>query len=143
MPAKPVVLDSFAWSTQTAAEAAFRAILRDSGYGVDDDITDPVHDLMLREVLERHPDRDEKAGPGVEAFYIGRTVDGGRYNVRPDAIGIWIRRVDGTRVDFSYRTAILGAMPRLTQRKPCDLRLRMSGMTSETLHLKLARYTAR
>jgi hypothetical protein len=108
MPAQPVTLDSFSWPTQTAALATFRDILRNSGYEVGDRVDNPVHDLMLREVIERHPDRDEKVGVGIDHFYIGLTADGDRIAVRPDAIGIWIRRTDGTTVDFSYQTAVRG-----------------------------------
>lgn len=104
----PIELDTFRWNTQGAAEDAFRTILRSSGYGVYDRITNAEHDKMLREVLDRHPDKIEKVGPGVAYFYIGRTMDGNRKtNVGADAIGIWIQRTDGTKVDFSYRTAIL------------------------------------
>lgn len=108
MPAIPVTLDSFTWPTQTAAMNAFKDVLRNSGYSVGDEIDDPVHDLMLREVVERHPDRDEKVGVGIDHFYIGLTADGDRVAVRPDAVGIWIRRTDGTIVDFSYQTAVRG-----------------------------------
>lgn len=108
MPAQPVTLDSFSWPTQTAALNAFKDILRNSGYGVGDIIDDPIHDLMLREVVDRHPDRDEKVGPGIDHFFIGLTADGGRVAVRPDAIGIWIRHTDGQPVDFSYQTAVRG-----------------------------------
>ncbi|MCD2443070.1 DCL family protein [Agromyces sp. SYSU K20354] len=101
-----VVLDSFRWSTRSSAEAAFRAILRDSGYELNAPIDSPEHDQMLRELLERHPDHAEKIGGGVEFFYVGLTKDGGRSYVRSDARGIWIRRTDGSTVDFSYRTAI-------------------------------------
>lgn len=66
MVAIPVVLDSFEWRSKKAAEDAFREILRESGYSVYDKISDPVHDLMLRDVLERHPDEDEKVGRGID-----------------------------------------------------------------------------
>lgn len=103
----PVVLDTFRWDTQGAAEDAFRKILRSSGYGLYDRITSAEHDKMLREVLDRHPDKVEKIGPGVAFFFIGRTIEGSnRGSIGADAIGIWIQRTDGTKVDFSYLTAI-------------------------------------
>ncbi len=126
MPAKPITLDSFSWPTQTAAMAAFRSILRDSGYGVGDRVDDPVHDMMLREVAERHPDRDEKVGVGIDHFYIGLTADGGRVAVRPDAIGIWIRRTDGSSVDFSYQTAVRGGNPKTDAKEA--MRLAVEGI---------------
>ncbi len=102
----PVVLETFSWPTKSSAEAAFRAILRNSGYSVGDAISDPVHHRMLLELLERHPDHAEKTGPGVKEFFIGRTRDASGVFVGANAIGIWIRRVDGHEVDFSYRTAV-------------------------------------
>lgn len=106
MASIPVILDSFQWKTRSSAEAAFRGILRDSGYAVGDTVTDPVHQRMLTEVLERHPDFEEKVGVGVEDFFIGRTQNAPGVHVGRDAVGIWIRRVDGSIIDFSYLSAI-------------------------------------
>lgn len=107
-----IALDSFSWSTKAAAEGAFKAILRDSGYGAYDRITNPVHELMLTELLDRHPDAAEKIGSGVDFFFIGKTSDGDKFNVSADAIGIWIKRTDGSAVDFSYLTAIRSHTPK-------------------------------
>jgi hypothetical protein len=106
MASIPVLLETFSWPTRSAAEAAFRGILRNSGYSVGDAISDPGHHRMLLELLERHPDHAEKTGPGVKEFFIGRTRDANGVFVGANAIGIWIRRVDGEEVDFSYLTAI-------------------------------------
>lgn len=106
MASIPVLLETFGWPTRSAAEAAFRGILRNSGYSVGDTISDPVHHRMLLELLERHPDHVEKTGPGVKEFFIGRTRDASGVFVGANAIGIWIRRVDGHEVDFSYLSAI-------------------------------------
>ena len=102
----PVVLETFSWPTRSAAEAAFRGILRESGYSVGDAVSDPVHHRMLLELLERHPEHAQKTGPGVKEFFIARTRDARGVFVGANAIGIWIRRVDGGEVDFSYLTAI-------------------------------------
>ncbi|MGV3733060.1 MAG: DCL family protein [Microcella sp.] len=102
----PVVLPSFAWSSKKAALDEFRSLHTGGPYGVYDRIADARHDLMLREVLDLHPDAAEKIGPGVDHFFVGKTSDGDKFNVRPDATGIWIKRVDGSEVDFSYRTCI-------------------------------------
>lgn len=102
----PVNLPSFSWPSKKAAFDAFRFLHTGGPYAPYDRITDPGHDLMLREVLDLHPDAPEKIGPGVEYFYVGLTSDGDKFNVRPDATGIWIKRVDGSDVDFSYRTCI-------------------------------------
>lgn len=104
--AKPVHLTTFSWPTQGAAEEEFRGILRHPDYGPNAEITNETHDLMLRELVDRHHDADEKIGAGIDHFYVGLTKDGDRFNVRPDAIGFWIRRIDGTTADFSFLTAI-------------------------------------
>lgn len=110
----PVILDSFSWPSKASAETAFRDILRNSGYKPYDEISDPIHDQMLRELVDRHPEAEEKTGAGIELFYVGRTSDGDMFNVSPDAIGIWIQRSDAerSRVDFSYRTAIISHTPK-------------------------------
>lgn len=102
----PVVLPSFTWPTKKAALDDFRVLHTGGPYGVYDRITNPSCDLMLRELLDLHPDAAEKIGAGVDFFYVGKTSDGDKFNVRPDATGIWIQRVDGSQVDFSYRTAV-------------------------------------
>ncbi|WP_258072211.1 DCL family protein [Rathayibacter sp. AY1G1] len=79
---------------------------RDSGYSVGDAVSDPVHQRMLIELLERHPEHAQKTGPGVKEFFIGRTRDASGAFVGANVIGIWIRRVDGEEVDSSYLTAI-------------------------------------
>lgn len=101
-----VNLPSFTWPSKKAAFDAFRILHTGGPYAPYDRITDPSHDLMLREVLDLHPDAPEKIGAGVDYFYVGLTSDGDKFNVRPDATGIWIKRVDGSDVDFSYRTCI-------------------------------------
>ncbi|MEV8274325.1 DCL family protein [Microbacterium sp. NPDC077184] len=102
----PVVLPSFRWPSKKAAFDAFRLLHTGGPYAAYDRITDPSHDLMLREALDLHPEASEKIGGGVDYFYVGLTSDGDKFNVRPDATGIWIKRVDGSEVDFSYRTCI-------------------------------------
>jgi hypothetical protein len=106
MSAITVTLPSFTWPTKGAALSAFRLLHTGGPYAVYDRIVDPGHDLMLREVLDLHPDAAEKIGPGVDYFYVGLTRDGDKFNVRPGATGIWIKRTDGSEVDFSYRTCI-------------------------------------
>lgn len=102
----PVVLNGYQWPTRAAAEEHFKAILHDPRYGTHDPISDPDHDAQLRALVEIHREADEKIGVGIDHFFIGLTSDGDRFNVRADATGIWIRRVDGSTADFSYLTAI-------------------------------------
>ncbi|MGX1703411.1 DCL family protein [Microbacterium sp. NPDC055357] len=111
MGAKPVTLRTFRWGTIKEAKAAFQKILR--GYGLNEEVTDPVHVAMLHELLERHPRGQEKTGAGVDHFYIGRTQqeDGAvRYW---SGRGIWIRRVDGSPADLGYTAALVGPSPKV------------------------------
>ncbi|AND15257.1 DUF3223 domain-containing protein [Rathayibacter tritici] len=101
-----VVLDGYQWPTRAAAEKHFKAILHDPRYRLNDPITDPEHDAQLRALVEIHPEADVKIGVGIDYFFIGLTSEGDRFNVRPDATGIWIRRVNGSKADWSYLTAI-------------------------------------
>lgn len=106
MVAKPVVLRTFRWATITEAKAAFKKILH--AYDLDEVIADPTHDAMLRELLEQHQGVREKTGDGVAHFYIARTEqEDGAVKIWSGR-GIWIRRVDGSTVDFGYNGAIAG-----------------------------------
>ena len=108
MVAIPVSLDTFHWATKTEALKAFRVLLNNGGYGIGDRIVAPDDERMLYEALERHPDATEKEGVGVDYFYVGETRQDAAAFVRKDARGFWIRRTDGSTVDFSYQTAIGG-----------------------------------
>jgi len=63
-----VNLPSFTWPSKKAAFDAFRLLHTGGPYAPYDRITDPSHDLMLREVLDLHPDAPEKIGAGVDYF---------------------------------------------------------------------------
>lgn len=92
MVAKPVVLRTFRWETIGKAKEAFRGILH--AYDLDEKVTDPTHDAMLRELLEQHPRAEEKTGVGVDHFYIGRTQqDDGAVRFGADAgfgFAVWM-----------------------------------------------------
>lgn len=108
--AKPVVLASRSFPTQTAALEYFKSILHT--YGIGEVVSDPEHHQLLLELLERHRDAEEKRGVGIREFFIDRTEAGDFQYVSREARGIWIRRIDGTRVDWSYQTAIKQPGPR-------------------------------
>ena len=100
----PVVLSSISFPTKSAA----LKFVKDDilwGYGLSDQVTDPSHDLLLRELVARGDDSGEKLGGGIAHFFIEKT-SGGRAFVSANARGIWIRRVDGSQADWSYVTAI-------------------------------------
>jgi hypothetical protein len=108
--AKQIVLPSRTFATQTKALDYFRSILY--SYNTGEVVSDPEHHSLLLELSERHKDADEKRGAGIREFFIDRTQAGDYGFVSPDARGIWIRRVDGTCVDWSYQTAIKQPGPR-------------------------------
>lgn len=102
--AKAVELPSRSFPTQRAALEYFRGILY--AYSVGEVVSDLMHDTLLRELSDRHPDAVEKIGVGISEFFINRTEAGDFGHVSADARGIWIRRTDATVVDWSYQTAI-------------------------------------
>src|SRR5690554_4392919 len=101
---KPLDLPSMSFPTQKAALEYFKGILY--AYGVGEVVSDRTHDTMLRELSDRHPDADEKIGVGIAEFFVNKTEAGDYGFVSANARGIWIRRLDGTIVDWSYQTAI-------------------------------------
>ncbi|UFN43282.1 DCL family protein [Nocardioides okcheonensis] len=101
---KPISLPSITFPTQKAALEYFRGILY--RYEIGDSVSDPVHDTMLRELADRHPDATEKIGVGISEFFIDRTDAGDYGYVSAASRGIWIRRIDDSVVDWSYQTAI-------------------------------------
>jgi hypothetical protein len=59
-------------------------------------------DLFLRDLIHWHPDSKQKIGCGVDYFFKNRTP-------QPSGSCFWIRRLDGTVVDFSYKKTIDGS----------------------------------
>lgn len=62
-----------------------------------------VTDPLVHAALELHRDRDEKVGPGIDHITVGIN----EYRERC----FYVVRVDGTRVDFSYRMCFGPATP--------------------------------
>lgn len=107
---KAVSLPSMDFPTQKAALEYFNGILH--AYDIGEDISDTTHDTLLRELSDRHQDAAEKIGAGIETFFVNNTSAGDYGFVSKTARGIWIRRIDGTVVDWSYQTAIKNPGPR-------------------------------
>jgi len=103
--AKPIVLDTFSFPTQGAALDFVRDEILNA-YAMGETVSDVNHDRLLRELNDRHKDSAEKSGVGIAEFFIRRTESDGVYPVGANARGIWIRRIDGSEVDWSYHTAI-------------------------------------
>ena len=100
---KPVVLPSRVFPTQKSAEDYFQSVM--NTYDIGERIHDPEHRQLLLELNDRHKDGPEKAGVGISHFYVDKT-EAGDYPVWADARGIWIGRIDGSKTDWSYLTAI-------------------------------------
>jgi hypothetical protein len=82
--AKPVILKSRKFATQTAALDFVRdQILH--GYNLDQVVSDPDHHQLLLELNERHKDAEEKTGVGIREFFIRKTEAGGLYPVSANA----------------------------------------------------------
>ncbi len=60
-------------------------------------ITGGDHDMLLA-LIERHPEAVQKIGKGVKRFFKSPTDMG--------TSCFWIERIDGTKTDFSYITAV-------------------------------------
>ena len=101
--AKPVELPSIRFATQREAEEYFKAMLakyRDGDRIGDDD------EVLLRELLLRHP--DDKIRAGVEYFYRAKSTD------YPTSC-FHVKRVDGGPTDFSYGACIKGTKQSLDE----------------------------
>jgi hypothetical protein len=74
-------------------------------YEVGQVLAPPDHDALMA-VLNCHPRRDAKVGPGVDHF----TVDEAGEDVYQKRVRFFVVvRTDGTRDDFSYRKCLLSA----------------------------------
>jgi hypothetical protein len=96
--AKPVVLQTRSFRTQTEAKEFFASML--DRYQPGDRVA--AQDAQdLEALLQRHAQRSEKVGVGIDHFIVDES----------DMYGSWcffIVRVDGTLIDFSYRHCIDG-----------------------------------
>lgn len=58
---------------------------------------------FARALLGKHPERDEKVGCGLAYIYVDDSDFGTRC--------FFVRRTDGSSIDFSYRTCVYGHRP--------------------------------
>ncbi|MDN5750191.1 MAG: DCL family protein [Pseudonocardia sp.] len=93
-------LGSHTYPSKSVALAEFRSIL--NGTALDEPLSASAAgmiQLLLRDGY--HPEAAEKIGPGIEGVVVRINAYGTR--------GFWLRRLDGTEVDFSYLVALNGA----------------------------------
>lgn len=101
-----IVLPSKTFEMKQEATEFFRAMLH--RYEDGDEIN-AADSKLLYELLQRHPEADEKIGwSGVKKFYRDRSP------IQPTS-GFHIERIDGSRTDFAYPTCIKGSAPSLEQ----------------------------
>jgi len=92
---KPVHLGTLSFATRQEALAHFKAML--ARYRPEQTVGD-ADASELAELIKRHPDHDEKVGPGVHHFEVMHAD----FNTKCFAIV----RTNGTRVDFSYKVCV-------------------------------------
>lgn len=103
MPAKPVVLPSKTFPKQGEATAFFKAML--ARY-TDGEFLNSDDEDILYELLQRHPEADQKIGLGVQAFFRNKSPD------HPTSC-FHVLRIDGSTTDFGYPACVTGRAPSL------------------------------
>ena len=93
--AQPVNIGGVDFSKKSAALAHLRGILYRFEF---EERISGADEEFLKAAIERHPDYLEKAGVGIEQFFVGRGDFGTRC--------FWIRRIDGTEVRFSFKSCV-------------------------------------
>ncbi|WP_239590529.1 DCL family protein [Streptomyces aureoverticillatus] len=88
-----VWIGSRRYASKKARQEAVQAIL--GRYGLGQDVDQEDDDLLLRDLLDMHPDAADKVGPGVDRFRVIATPRG--HHKGPEAV-----LVDGSKVAFSY-----------------------------------------
>jgi hypothetical protein len=99
--AKPIEIRGQVFPTKKAAEDAIRAI-RDS-VPIGKPIPPAALSFML-DVLERHPDAEQKIGVGVASMYVGVDREHGTKC-------FFLTRTDGTETDFSFKHCLTPRSP--------------------------------
>lgn len=95
MPPQPVTVNGTTFPSKAELEAYTKALLRRYKPGQQLDMFDQA---FMTDLLLRHPSADEKIGCGVASISVERMG----FNTQ----GFMLTRVDGTRIDFSYKQCI-------------------------------------
>jgi hypothetical protein len=85
-----LVIGSYSFKSKKDAEEFTRAQLRDFH----------EQDKYWKDLVDRHPERDEKIGPGIKRMFVTQNP------LNRSALQLNIERVDGTVVDISWRYCI-------------------------------------
>lgn len=73
---------------------------------VDQSLSGEALEVVLA-LLERHPDYDEKVGLGIQRIFVRQAPSTYGLNIKPKRC-FYIKRVDGTEVEFSYKKCLHG-----------------------------------
>lgn len=115
------------FKSKTDAARHFSALLRSKK--IDDVIEiDTPDGADLLALLRRHPEAESRIGCGVARFFVGLACgDYGGFGTSC----FWLERTDGTRTDWSYRTALDGRHRRTKERIALACRSAVRDQTSE------------
>lgn len=105
MACQTVDLPSISFKSKSEATAYFKWMLNQYQDG---DELNPDDDTILFELLQRHPEMDDKIGVGVKRFYRDKSP------IHPTSC-FHLERIDGTTTDFSYPSCISGNTSTLSQ----------------------------
>lgn len=95
MARKPVQIGSMHFARKSDATRFFRDML--NRYAPGDDVS-PADTILLRALLERHPEATQKMGVGITGFKV-RSAD---YNTQC----FWVSRSNGSTEKFSFYACI-------------------------------------
>jgi hypothetical protein len=92
----------YIFRTKQAVQDAIKTMLADYAVG---SILRPEDEALMLDVLQHHPHAREKIGVGIKRLRIGEPPG------FPGQRCFWIERIDGSRIDFSYRQCLQPASP--------------------------------
>lgn len=101
-----ITLSGFPFASQKAAEDFVRNRL--SKYSPEGAVTDPEDHALLLELVDRHPESDEKRGVGIAQFLIERNVSKPKTKAGEWVVQVRIIRFDGSDIDLSWKTCVRG-----------------------------------
>ena len=105
MAGHPINLRHRQFSTKKEATIFFKEMLESYSNG---DTVSLIDDNILFDLIQRHPEVEEKIGVGIASFYKDRSPN------HPTSC-FHIKRNDGSSTDFSIKTCINNASPTLLQ----------------------------
>ena len=105
MPSHEIALSTIHFKSKKDAKAYFTEML---GRYQDEQRVNKSDSSHLFELLQRHPEAEEKIGPGIKYFYRDRSPD------HPTPC-FHVERLDGSKTDFSFGACVDGVQPTVDQ----------------------------